>query len=184
MYKNYRQLLLLLTLFLLPFAVFSESPFLNKDSGKIAVLDVQVALMNTEVAAKAIDELSNSKEWKEVAEELQLKLNEANEIQENFQKEGPTMSDEDKLDAQKRIRSLSQDVNFSREKLNQMQSEVGESLTREQIPQLEKVLTEFMRAKGIEIIFQRGAVLGIDDTDEDLNITSTIIELLNQESES
>ena len=161
MYKNSRHLLILLILFFLPFTVFSES-------GKIAVLDVQAALIGTEASKKAFEELSNSKDWKEVAEELQLKLNEANEIQENVQKEGPTMSDEDKVDAQKRLRSLSQDANFLNEKLNQMKD----------------AYPELMRAKGIKIVLHSNAVLGLDDGDDSLNITPDIIELLNQDSES
>ena len=36
----------------------------------------------------------------EVEEDLKLKINEANEIQEKLQKEGPTMSDEEKMEAQ------------------------------------------------------------------------------------
>ena len=177
MYKNSRHLLILLILFFLPFTVFSES-------GKIAVLDVQAALIGTEASKKAFEELSNSKDWKEVAEELQLKLNEANEIQENVQKEGPTMSDEDKVDAQKRLRSLSQDANFLNEKLNQMRAEVVDVIQREQGPKFQKVVTELMRAKGIKIVLHSNAVLGLADGDDSLNITPDIIELLNQDSES
>ena len=64
----------------MPLNVFSEE-------GNIAVLDVQTALLGTEASKQAFEELSNSKDWKEVAEELQLKLNEAKEIQEKAQKE-------------------------------------------------------------------------------------------------
>ena len=179
MYKNSRHLLILLILFFLPFTVFSES-------GKIAVLDVQAALIGTEASKKAFEELSNSKDWKEVAEELQLKLKIAiaDEIQENVQKEGPTMSDEDKVDAQKRLISLSQDANFLNEKLNQMRAEVVDVIQREQGPKFQKVVTELMRAKGIKIVLHSNAVLGLDDGDDSLNITPDIIELLNQDSES
>ena len=141
-------------------------------------------MIGTEASKKAFEELSNSKDWKEVAEELQLKLNEANEIQENVQKEGPTMSDEDKVDAQKRLRSLSQDANFLNEKLNQMRAEVVDVIQREQGPKFQKVVTELMRAKGIKIVLHSNAVLGLDDGDDSLNITPDIIELLNQDSES
>ena len=95
-------------------------------------------MIGTEASKKAFEELSNSKDWKEVAEELQLKLNEANEIQENVQKEGPTMSNEDKVDAQKRLRSLSQDANFLNEKLNQMRAEVVDVIQREQGQKFQK----------------------------------------------
>ena len=101
-----------------------------------------------------------------------------------MQKEGPTMSDEDKVDAQKRLRSLSQDAIFLNEKLNQMRAEVVDVIQREQGPKFQKVVTELMRAKGIKIVLHSNAVLGLDDGDDSLNITPDIIELLNQDSES
>ena len=140
--------------------------------------------LNLDWDNEIIYQSQNQKRHKEVAEELQLKLNEANEIQENVQKEGPTMSDEDKVDAQKRLRSLSQDANFLNEKLNQMRAEVVDVIQREQGPKFQKVVTELMRAKGIKIVLHSNAVLGLDDGDDSLNITPDIIELLNQDSES
>ena len=56
--------------------------------GLIAVIDVEAAILNTEVSKQAFEELSSSKEWKEVEEDLKLKINEANEIQEKIKKEG------------------------------------------------------------------------------------------------
>ena len=61
----------------------------------IATLDPQAALFSTNVAKKELEELENSEEWKEVVEELQAKANDAREIQEKTQKDGPTMSDEE-----------------------------------------------------------------------------------------
>ena len=83
----------------------------------IATLDPQAALFSTNVAKKELEELENSDEWKEVVEELQDKATEAREIQEKTQKDGPTMSDEDKQEAAQKFQSLQQDINFLREKL-------------------------------------------------------------------
>ena len=94
------------------------------ESGSIAVIDVEVAIFGTEASKQAFEELATSKEWKEVEEDLQLKINEATEIQEKLQKEGPTMSDDEKLDAQKRLNSLSQDANFLNQKLTTMRNEL------------------------------------------------------------
>ena len=174
---NKKYLLAALLLVLLPLNVFSEEV-------NIAVLDVQTALLGTEASKQAFEELSNSKDWKEVAEELQVKLNEAKEIQEKAQKEGPTMSDEEKIEAQKRLRSLSQDANFLNEKLNGMRAELVDVIQKEQGPKFQKVVSELMRAKGIKIILRSDAVLGWDQGDESLSITPVVIELLNQNEDS
>ena len=89
---------------LMPFFIMAEGTALE---GLIAVIDVEAAILGTEVSKQSFEELATSKEWKEVEEDLKLKINEANEIQEKLKKEGPTMSDDDKLEAQKRLNSVS-----------------------------------------------------------------------------
>ena len=48
---------------------------------KIGVIDQQLALFGTNYAAKEFEELQNSDEFKEVQEERQAKINEAQELQ-------------------------------------------------------------------------------------------------------
>ena len=153
------------------------------ESGSIAVIDVEVAIFGTEASKQAFEELATSKEWKEVEEDLQLKINEATEIQERLQKEGPTMSDDEKLDAQKRLNSLSQDANFLNQKLTTMRNELMQLIQNEQAPKFQKVVSELMRAKGIKILLHRQSVLGFDTGDPTLNLTPEITELLNQKEE-
>ena len=153
------------------------------ENGSIAVIDVEVAIFGTEASKQAFEELATSKEWKEVEEDLQLKINEATEIQEKLQKEGPTMSDDEKLDAQKRLNSLSQDANFLNQKLTTMRNELMQLIQNEQAPKFQKVVSELMRAKGIKILLHRQSVLGFDTGDPTLNLTPEITELLNQKEE-
>ena len=105
---NKRILVLLLTA-VIPFSLFAEDTSEGSIAvqGSIAVIDVEAAILSTEASKQAFEELAASKEWKEVEEDLKLKINEANEIQDRLKKEGPTLSDAEKLDAQKRLNSLS-----------------------------------------------------------------------------
>ena len=149
----------------------------------IAVIDVEAAILGTEASKQAFEELATSKEWKEVEEDLQLKINEATEIQENLQKEGPTMSEDQKIDAQKRLQSLSQDAQFLNQKLATMRNELIGLIQNEQAPKFQKVVTELMKAKGIKILLHRQSVLGFDQGDPTLNLTPEVVELLNQKEE-
>tara|TARA_B100001013_G_C24597695_1_gene437470 strand:+ start:177 stop:716 length:540 start_codon:yes stop_codon:yes gene_type:complete len=168
------------------FASLVSFPLMAEEStldGFIAVIDVEAAILSTEVSKQAFEELTNSKEWKEVDEDLKLKISEANEIQEKTQKEGPTMSESEKLEAQKRLNSLSQDANFLNQKLTGMRNELVSLIQNEQAPKFQKVVSELMRAKGIKILLHRNAVLGFDTGDPTLNITPEVVELLNQKEE-
>lgn len=93
-----RNILLTLVLAIAPLSIYSAD--LN-----IATIDPQQALMSTDAAKQEFEEMQNTKEWTEVSEELQGKETEAREIQERIQKEGPTMSDEEKQEASKRFQS-------------------------------------------------------------------------------
>ena len=68
---NKRNLILSLMLIFTPLSVYSAADL------NIATIDPQTALLSTEVAIQAIEEMQNSKEWKEVAEELQAENTEA-----------------------------------------------------------------------------------------------------------
>ena len=151
--------------------------------GSIAVLDPNAALTSTEHAILAVEELRSTKEWKEVEEDLQIKFNEYKDIQENLEKEGPTMSDEEKLGAQKRLNSLSEDINFLQQKSQARIQELQRLVQNEQFPKFNKIVTELMRAKGIKIILQKNAVLAFDENDPLLNLTPEVVELLNQKEE-
>tara|TARA_B100000470_G_scaffold111769_1_gene86192 strand:- start:110 stop:646 length:537 start_codon:yes stop_codon:yes gene_type:complete len=177
---NFNKLLIVFTaLLFLPYSMQAA----EIEDGSIAVIDAQSAIFGTEASKQAFEELSASKEWKEVEEDLQLKINEATEIQEKLQKEGPTMSDDEKLDAQKRLNSLSQDANFLNQKLTTMRNELMQLIQNEQAPKFQKVVSELMRAKGIKILLHRQSVLGFDTGDPTLNLTPEITELLNQKEE-
>ena len=177
---NFNKLLIVFTaLLFLPYSMQAA----EIEDGSIAVIDAQSAIFGTEASKQAFEELSASKEWKEVEEDLQLKNNEATEIQEKLQKEGPTMSDDEKLDAQKRLNSLSQDANFLNQKLTAMRNELMQLLQNEQAPKFQKVVSELMRAKGIKILLHKQSVLGFDTGDPTLNLTPEVIELLNQKEE-
>ena len=93
------------------------------------------------------------------------------------------MSDDEKLDAQKRLNSLSQDANFLNQKLTAMRNELMQLLQNEQAPKFQKVVSELMRAKGIKILLHKQSVLGFDTGDPTLNLTPEVIELLNQKEE-
>ena len=93
------------------------------------------------------------------------------------------MSEEQKLEGQKRLNSLSQDANFLNQKLATMRNELITLIQNEQAPKFQKVVSELMRAKGIKILLHRNSVLGFDTGDPSLNITPEVVELLNQKDD-
>ena len=158
------------------FATTAYSADLN-----IATLDPQAALFSTNVAKKELEELENSEEWKEVVEELQAKATEAREIQEKTQKDGPTMSDEDKQEAAQKFQSLQQDINFLREKTNQFRNQTLQLISQEQAEKFQVIVTELIRAKGITLLINSGGQQGtLLHADQSFDITQEVIDAMNE----
>ena len=150
----------------------------------IATLDPQAALFSTNVAKKELEELENSDEWKEVVEELQDKATEAREIQEKTQKDGPTMSDEDKQEAAQKFQSLQQDINFLREKTNQFRNQTLQLISQEQAEKFQVIVTELIRAKGITLLINSGGQQGtLLHADQSYDITQEVIDAMNEKDD-
>ena len=171
-----RNIWLTLVLIFAPLGVYSAD--LN-----IATIDPQTALLSTELAKQEIEEMRNSAEWVEIAEELQAKDTEAREIIEKNQKEGPTMSDEEKQEANKRLQSLSQDIEFLRKKLNDIQGQVIQLVQQQQAEKYQVIVTELIRAKAITILLDRGQGSSLMYADESFDITQEVVDSMNQQEE-
>jgi len=161
------------------FTITLQSADLN-----VATLDPQAALFSTNVAKKELEELENSDEWKEVVEELQAKATEAREIQEKTQKDGPTMSDEEKQNAAQKFQSLQQDINFLREKTNQFRNQTLQLLSQEQAEKFQVIVTELIRAKGITLLINSSAQQQILlHADQSYDITQEVIDAMNEKED-
>ena len=173
---NNKNILLTLALLLTPFGIYSAD--IN-----IATIDPQNALLSTEVAIQKFEEMQNSKEWTEIAEELQAKETEAREIQERTQKEGPTMSDEDKQEAGKRFQSLVQDIEFLRKKLSDIQKQIVQLVQQQQAEKYQVIMTELIRAKAITLLLDRAQGSSLMYADESFDITQEVVDAMNQKEE-
>ena len=175
--KFFKTFFIAITTLLFTFSLFAAD--LN-----IATLDPQAALFSTNVAKKELEELENSEEWKEVVEELQAKATEAREIQEKTQKDGPTMSDEEKQEASQKFQSLQQDINFLREKTNQFRNQTLQLLSQEQAETFQVIVTELIRAKGITLLINSGAQQQILlHADQSYDITQEVIDAMNEKED-
>lgn len=165
-------------------AILLASLSLSAAELNIATLDPQAALFSTNVAKKELEELENSDEWKEVIEELQAKVTEARDIQEKAQKDGPTMSDEEKQEAALKLQSLQQDINFLNEKTNQFRNQTLQLISQEQAEKFQVIVTELIRSKGITLLINSGSQQGtLLHSDQSFDITQEVIDAMNEKED-
>jgi Skp family chaperone for outer membrane proteins len=168
---------IVLFLFLVSSAIFSIS--VSAIEG-IAVIDYRTVFLGTDLARERFEELRDSGEYKIISDESQKKQQELISVSEELQKESKTMSDEEKANMQKKAQTLYQDLQYANQKAQALEAELLQKLEAEQTPNVQKVINELVKAKKISLLFNSGALLAFDASNDAINVTPEVINLLNQ----
>jgi Skp family chaperone for outer membrane proteins len=160
-------------------ALIFSLPSLSSMEG-IAVIDYRTIFLGTDMARESFEDLRESKDFKKLAEEGQIKQQELISISEELNKNGKTMSEEDKADKGKTAQTLYQDIQYTNQKLQALEAEVLKKLETDQMPNVQKVVNELIKAKKISLLFNSQALLAYDVADTEINITPEVIDLVNK----
>lgn len=158
--------------------IFSVPSLASMDG--IAVIDYRTIFLGTDMARESFEDLRESKEFKKLAEEGQIKQQELISISEELNKDGKTMSEEDKADKGKTAQTLYQDIQYTNQKLQALEAEILKKLETDQMPNVQKVVNELIKAKKISLLFNSQALLAYDVSNTEINITPEVIDLVNK----
>ena len=164
---------------LLAGALLASIP-LNATPEGIAVIDYRTVFLGTDLARERFEELRDSSEYKAISDEAQKKQQDLISVSEELQKESKTLSDQEKADMQKKAQTLYQDLQYANQKAQALEGELLQKLEAEQTPNVQKVINDLVKAKKISLLFNSGALLAFDVSNEEINVTPEVINLLNQ----
>ncbi|HEY6131917.1 MAG TPA: OmpH family outer membrane protein [Halioglobus sp.] len=165
--------LLKVALAILAFSV----PTLGWTEGKIAVVDVQGAILQTDVAQKRLGEIRSQDEYKKNKAEYDRLKTEGEALLKTFQKDAAVMSQDQKANAQKKLSSMQDDLEHVTSKLQQAEQTAGQALLQEMAPKVQDVLREIIEKDGIGLLLQRNAVVHAEAS---YSITAQVTDKLNQ----
>ena len=152
-------------------------PTLGWAQGKIAVVDLQEAILKTEVAQKRLAELRAQEDFKADKAEFERLKKEMDEMVKAFQKDGPVMSQDQQAAARKKLQAKQGDLEQVVGKVQQVEQAAAQSLLQDLGPKVQEVLRELITSEGIGLLLQRGAVI---HADESYSITAKVTDKLNQ----
>jgi outer membrane protein len=160
------------------FAVLALSvPALGWTAEKIAVVDVQGAILQTDAAQQRINEVREQEDYKKNKEEYDRLKSEGEALLKTFQKDAAIMSQEQKATAQQKLGSMQEDLDHVTGKLQQAEQSAGQALLQEMAPSVQEVLREIIEKEGIGLLLQRQAVIHAEPS---YSITSQVTDKLNQ----
>ena len=144
---------------------------------KIAVVDVQAAILQTDAAQKRINEVRDQKEYKKNKAEYDRLKTEGEALLKTFQKDAAIMSQEQKTAAQQKLGSMQEDLDHVTGKLQQSEQMAGQALLQEMAPNVQEVLREIIEKEDIGLLLQRQAVIHAEPS---YSITAQVTDKLNQ----
>lgn len=154
-------------------------PALAWAEAKIAVVDVQGAILNTDLAQQRISEVRDQEDYKKNRAEYERLQAEGEALLKTYKKDAAIMSAEQKTASQQKLTSMQEDLDHVTGKLQQAEQIAGQALLQEMAPKVQEVLREIIEADGIDLLLQRQAVIHAEPA---YSITAKVTEKLNQQT--
>ncbi len=158
-------------------ALIFALPAVASAQGKIAVVNLQEAILQTDLAQKRLAEVRSQEDYKADKAEFERLKKEFEDLAQKFQKDAAVMSQEQQLDARKKLASKQSDLEHVTGKLQQVEQQAGQRLLQEMSPKVQQVLRELITSEGIGLLLQQQAVI---HADAGYNITAKVTDKLNQ----
>ena len=147
------------------------------DQGKIAVVDVQGAILATDVAQKRLAEVRGQDDYKADKAEYDRLKSEFEELVKKYQKDAAVMSPEQQEAARTKLSSKQADLEHVTGKLQQTEQAAGQALLQEMAPKVQEVLRDIITQDEIGLLLQRNAII---HAEAGYSITAKVTDKLNQ----
>jgi len=147
----------------------------------VAVIDYNAIFLGTDLARERIDDLRDSEDYKDLTDEAAAKDGERLKLAEKLKKEESTLSDSEKEDIIKKVQTLFQSIQLLSQQIQAKEQEVTQKLQADQAEVVQKVVNELIKAKKIKMLLNAQALLAFDRSDEKINLTPEVVDLINKE---
>ncbi|MDZ7782554.1 MAG: OmpH family outer membrane protein [Halioglobus sp.] len=154
-------------------------PVLGWAQGKIAVVNLEEAILQTDLAQQRLNEVRGEEDYKADKAEFDKLKDEFDELVKKFQKDAAIMSQEQQVAARNKLASKQADLEHVTGKLQKAETTAVQALLQEMTPSVQAVLQEIIEQDGIGLLLQRQAVI---HADPGYSITAKVTDKLNQMS--
>jgi outer membrane protein len=146
-------------------------------AGKVAVLNMDVAVLQTETAKKAVKALQARADMAALVAKTESLKAEAEALLKEEKTKGETWPADKKQENKKKLKSLNEGYQEAVKKIQAEEQKVGMGLMQEMQPKLKAVIDEVMKEEKIDVIVRSQAVFMADPT---VDITAKVTEKLNK----
>lgn len=152
-------------------------PTVAAAQGRIAVVNLEEAILQTDAAQQKLNGLRSQPDYKADKSELERLQAEREALIKELQKDLAVMSADEQQAARKRLANKNADLEHVLRKLQKSEQDLGQALLQEMTPKVQAVLRDLIQSEGIGLLLQRNAVI---HADAGYSITSKVTDKLNQ----
>jgi outer membrane protein len=145
--------------------------------GKIAVLNAQQAIINSEVAQSRLKGLRAEESYAANRKELESLGKSYQDTVAQLQKDAAVMSAEQKQAEAKKIQEKRVDIEFVQKKLQAAEQDMLQAVAQELAPKLKTAVDELIKSEGIGLLLNQQSAMFVDSG---FSITSKVTDKLNQ----
>ena len=158
-------------------AAFMALPMLASAQGKIAVVNLEEAILQTDYAQQRLTEFESSEDFAADRDEFEGLRKELDELVQNFQRDQAAMSEDQKVAARQKLASKQSDIEYVAKKLQALQQQNAQRVFQELAPKAREVLRDIIATEGIGLLLQQQTVI---HADLGYSITAKVTDKLNQ----
>ncbi|MEH6588822.1 MAG: OmpH family outer membrane protein [Halioglobus sp.] len=152
-------------------------PSLAWAQGKVAVVNVQEAILQTDLAQKRLAAVRDQEDYKNDKAEYDKLKDEFDQLVRKLQTDMAVMSQEQQKAARQKLTTKQGDLEHVTGKLQQAEQSAGQAILQEMSPKVQGVLRELITTEGIGLLLQNNAVI---HADAGYSVTAKVTDKLNQ----
>lgn len=127
--------------------------------GKVAVLNLEKAIFETDEAQKQLDALRQTADFQSNKKEYDRLKKQYEDLAQQFNKNRDVMSAEQEADQARKLKDVETDFEFVAKKLQQAQANVAQRVVRELGPRANTVVMDLIKDEGIGLLLNSQAAL-------------------------
>ena len=152
-------------------------PTLAMAQGKIAVVNLEEAILQTDLAQQRLAEFEKNEDFTSDKNEFEILREELDKLVQDFQRDQAAMSEDQMVAARQKVSSKNSDLEYVAKKLQTLQQQNAQRVFQELAPKAREVLRDIITTEQIGLLLQQQGVI---HADLGYSITAKVTDKLNQ----
>nr|WP_284500511.1 OmpH family outer membrane protein [Microbulbifer sp. GX H0434] len=143
---------------------------------KVAVFNLQAAIMSTEAAKSKVNALKTSSEYSQLQSSAESIRAEVQKLAEDAQKNSVTWSEEQKAEHQRKMNFKRSDFETAVKKLRAMEQQVGQDIQKSMAPKAKSALEAIIKEQQLDLVLDANSAFYAGDG---ADLTAAVVKRMN-----